>query len=365
MISSPSTIRLALIAGLALRLFTGAPFVHGQAAAPIPSHEEQGAYGYVHNVRSVDEFIQYVGKEDERIQKETEQGKTQIVGRSDYAKALRFNPDEEQLLLSTLLEAYRKDKEVDKRLGCDALVRRDEFNRLYGVEQTTQMVKDQEIECPKEKLPIAQEAAVKLRDQLEPDSLRRFDRWVSNGLWMEFDKAPIDPNPCPLNGNPPAGQTSHLACVGTYADFFEDIGKNDDWNRQMVSEDRASEIRGYYMPIQLSEEQKQKVIAVGIKNYHELEENDKRLEEAEERYRQQQGVGFDITKIGPEAQAINLHGPVIIEENIFKLEQEIGKTSFRQFDFFLSKSNPRITKGTREPSAATAPAPGSTQGVQP
>lgn len=60
-------------------------------------------------------FLEWVGPEDDRIQKETQDGKHQITPRMDYASAIGISKGKEAALLAILIEAHHKREENEKQ----------------------------------------------------------------------------------------------------------------------------------------------------------------------------------------------------------------------------------------------------------
>jgi hypothetical protein len=91
-----------------------ASFAYSQGPATIvPDQYVLPASG---DLRAFNSFIEFVGDEDDRIQKATQGGKAQTTGRTDYATVIPVGTDEEQAMLATLLGAYRRDLSVKRRL---------------------------------------------------------------------------------------------------------------------------------------------------------------------------------------------------------------------------------------------------------
>ena len=60
-------------------------------------------------------FLKWVGQENDRIQKETQDGKHQITPRMDYASAIGISKEKETALLAILIETYHEREENEKQ----------------------------------------------------------------------------------------------------------------------------------------------------------------------------------------------------------------------------------------------------------
>ena len=126
------------------------------------------------DLRAFSSFIEFVGNEDDRIQKAAQGGKAQTTGSAHYATDIPVATDEVNAMLATLLDAYRRDREVDARLGCDAEGKVGEHTSLYGPTRASKVIGDESGACSKEKFLIAEAAWLSLKDELGADSFRRF-----------------------------------------------------------------------------------------------------------------------------------------------------------------------------------------------
>src|SRR5208337_3323487 len=103
---------LILAAACVCQALTASQFAHSQAA-PAAAQQAQNAQHMPGNLLIYEGLVQAVGKEDDRIQSEMQAGKAQVAPRTDYAAAIGIDSDQEQALLTILLDAYRKGKEMD------------------------------------------------------------------------------------------------------------------------------------------------------------------------------------------------------------------------------------------------------------
>jgi hypothetical protein len=318
------------------------------------------------DLRAFSSFIEFVGNEDDRIQKAAQGGKAQTTGSTNYATAIPVATDEVHAMLATLLDAYRRDREVDARLGCDAEGRVGEPISLYGPTRASKMIGDELEACSKEKFSIAEAAWLRLKDELGADSFRGFNQYVNQRLWIRV--AQHDPNPCPANHNPPSGQTTHLACTMFYEDFFEDFGRTDKWNKAMIQEGRNADTQVFSTFIPLPENTKQAVIALGLDAARDITEAHEQARTRVRKFIDDNGVKYDaraqMYHLPPEIEALNEKPTAIVEEYIAKLRQVLGEELFRQFDKILSSENNTIFGSIAAPSANGTPAgqgPGAAQ----
>jgi len=309
---------------------------HGQAE-PSAAVQQMDGQLMPGNMESYNKFIEFVGKEDDRLREQANDGKAQALGRTDYAVTMHVSPDEEQTMLAIVLDAYRREKEVDGRLGCHAGDRKNYLNSVYGYEGASKVVRDEEEACYNEKLPIAQEVWTRMHDQLNANTFRMFNKVVLQQMW--HPGKPSFPNPCPPNPNPPPGQTTHLACTGFYGDFFEDFGRTALWNKAMIQEGKDSETQEFHTWIPLPQARKQAVIALGLDAARDIKE------------------AYEGS--GAPSQGLSTPGGdprVVIEEYIAKLRQTLGDQLFKELDTMLSAQNRGIMKAVPASSVDGAPA---------
>jgi hypothetical protein len=310
------------------------------------------------DLRAFNSFIEFVGNEDDRNQKATQDRRAQTTGRTNYATAIPVGKDEEQAMLTTLLDAYRRDKEVDGRLGCHSGERVNELNNLYGPTGASKMIGDELEACSKEKFPIAEAAWLRLKDELGADSFRGFNQYVNQRLWIRV--AQHDPNPCPANYNPPSGQTTHLACTMFYEDFFEDFVRTNIWNKAMIQEGRNADTQVFSTFIPLPETTKQAVISLGLDAARDITEAHEEARTRVGKFIDDNGVKYDaraqMYHLPPEIEALNEKPTAIVEEYIAKLRQVLGEELFWQFDKILSSENNTIFGSIAAPSANGTPA---------
>ena len=324
---------------------------HGQAALPA-GHLNHGVLPVV-DIRTYNDFIQNVGKEDDRIQREERDGKTQTVDTTYYPAGIPLNADEEQRMLSIILDASRKEKEVDARLGCHLGEKRMDLASRDGDVQAAPTIRPSKETCLKEELPIAEEARAELKSELDTQSFRWLNNWVNNQRWGKLASMERVPNPCPPNYDPPAGQTTHLACGGFYELFFEDFGIAENLNIQMTAEGKTSELRHFSIPIHLPADKKQAVIALGLEAAREIKEIDAQFNPQSHasisRNDGQPDTGPEQFLLPSEIEALSMKRAEIIEGNIFRLKQVLGDSLFKQFDTVLSAENLSIMRPVGTP----------------
>lgn len=324
-----------------------------------PAQSEQTAGPYAPHIISYNNFILAVGKEDDRIHREELAGKTQTVDRTYYPAGIPLKADEEQMMFSTILEASRKEKEADARLGCHLGERRMELASRYGDAQAAQMVQSDEEACLKEELPIAQDAILELKNELGAQSFRWLTDWVGSSRWIRITET-RDPNPCPPNYNPPTGMTTHLACGLFYELFFDDFANVETWNRQKAAEGKTEEQEHFNTRIHLPEDKRQAVIALGLEASHEIKESDEQFITQSQDFIAQNNLKLDAKTrrypFPPEIEALEMRSGVLLEEYIFKLKQTLGDSLFKRFDTELSMQNLGIMKPHASPVRPSAPA---------
>jgi len=312
----------------------------------------------VPDIRAYSDFIRSVGTEHDRIQREQRDGTTQNIDRTYYAAGIPLNADEEQRMLSAILEASKKGKEVDARLGCHQGEKRNELASRSGDGQAVQIVRSSEETCLNAELPIAEEARLALKNELDAHPFRRLDSWVNSLLWERrvYERVP---NPCPPNYNPPAGQTTHFACDGFYDFFFRDFGNVEASNRMMDVEGKPREQERFRTRISLPEDKERAVIALGLEASRAINENGEQYSTQSQEFISRNHLQLDPKTrkypLPPEIEGLAIKHREIVEEYIFKLKQVLGDALFKQFDTVLSAENLSITRPIATPARPDTP----------
>jgi hypothetical protein len=129
-------------------------------------------------------FLEYVGAEDDRIRKEMREGATHGEKRTNYSDAIGVDKDDEETILSILLEAYRGREEIQKQRS--AVENESGFAAARGDQQGVAAAQAKEAELVRARARILSDMWAQLKRQLGDDSLRKLDAYVNR----EFSEEP-------------------------------------------------------------------------------------------------------------------------------------------------------------------------------
>ena len=168
-------------------VISASPVIQGQNAPsqpqqnPQPAHEtvpsgagaHDGKTPPVANRRAYDSFFGEVGREDDRIQRETQERKEQIAGRTNYSKGMQIRQDEEQILHSIAINAYHRLAENDRQFQ-EAY---DEFHRAHKPWPVGSYPPELEAVL-QNAARIVDETVAELNAELGEKSFERVDAWI-------------------------------------------------------------------------------------------------------------------------------------------------------------------------------------------
>jgi hypothetical protein len=316
-------------------------------------------------VLTYDAFLRFLGNQQDLNQTAMQTGSTSAIVRPDYSAAIGIDKYEEQTMLTTLLDAYREEKDMAQKWGVPAMGCRLDY---FAQRSDSTKIND-EIACKKARQANLQEARAKLKSELGETSFDKLDHYVNARGWQ--NQQPSDSNPCPGRSNPGPGETTHLACAGFYEDFLRHITWRDAQNRRVVTggEGVLDKSGGFYGPIEISEEKRQSVIALSIEADSQIKEADRQYETAVDEFIRQNegkyGAKASMLPKPPEIDALWKKRGDLLEQYIRNLKEELGDDSFKQFDLYLSRENYSIKRASTAPAAANEPAMKQGSGVQP
>jgi len=336
-------------------------FAHCQTA-PAAAQPRKSAQPTLADIGIYRLFIKRLGEEDEEIQRQTQDGKPPAIGRQDYATDIGISEGEEQTMLAIFIDAYYQGGGGNNHQNMTRykLVQQygpDEGQRMFDEEASTYLEKGNS---------ASKEAVVKLQTQLGKESFAKLDKyiaeegWRKGGKWWEVGKGwmirdPSAPDPSPPNDNPPPGQTTHAACSGFYAQFFNFIATSVARNRMAVENNQAEVPTGFFLSDSLVKGTKQAVIDLAVETDRAITENDHKYRAAANEFRDQSVAkyGFKIAHEMPDPpkiEALNNNRWTMLEESIFKLKQIVGEDYFNQLDADLSKEKEQLKNKISAPS---------------
>jgi hypothetical protein len=301
-------------------------------------------------VLNYDAFLRFLGNQQDPNQTAMRTGSTSAIARPDYSAAIGIDKDQEHTMLTTLLDAFREEKDMAQKWGVTAQAcRLDNFGQRSDSKQI-----DDVVACRKARQANLQEARIKLKSEVGEGSFNKIDHYINARGWE--NEQPGDSNPCPGRINPVPGETHHFACAGFYEDLVRHIAWTDAENRRVAAggEGVFDKRVGFYVPIEISDEKLQSVIALSLEADRQIKEADRQFEAANDEF-----VGQNVAKYGveatrlpppPEINALWKKSGELLEQYIAQLKEELGEESFKQVDTYLGRRNSSINRGTSVPS---------------
>jgi hypothetical protein len=133
-------------------------------------------------------FMMYVGSEDDRIQKEIQGRAAHVDGRTNFSEAIGINKQEEQDILVILLDAYHRREEIQKQRiavmheGDIAAARSDQLGVLTAQAKEAALIKA--------RASIYTDMWTELKSHLADATLRKLDTYVNreftdDALWYD------------------------------------------------------------------------------------------------------------------------------------------------------------------------------------
>jgi hypothetical protein len=344
------------------------PTANSQAALEAPKLDIAGQ-PFVPNLNGYDQFIHNLGKEDDRIQKETQGGVAQSVSRRDFSSAIGFGKSDEQIMLAIVLDCYHREKAKDDQLLAEEIRLRHVFNNEEvvalrdnpGTLQEREKTYIQESESTRrEKYAILRETWNRLKNDLGDESFKKLDKYVNSPKWKSPEPPGFGQTSAPTLKIP---GWSYMAYPGAYRDFFDDIGLTDANNKRAAAEGQES--MGFGLPDFIPADKRQVVIAIAIEAARQIKENDQQYISAAHEFSRQNEEKYGWKKahempLPSEIEALGMRDTTIIEENTDKLRQALGEEYFNMLDKEFSRSNRRrdaaATAGEREVTPSSSPA---------
>ena len=328
------------------------PLAQSQAA-PAAAQQAKSAQPAPLDVTLYDFFFEIVGDQDAHIKADIREGKTQITSRHDYAAAIGISKDEEQTMLAIVVDFYNRLYNFKQQHNQESLKLFDQYDH----DEAVKLAHEGEIAFQKKKNAMLMATISKLKTQLGDESFAKLNESLESGkfegTYVYGVKEDIEgrSDPCPPNGNPPTGQTTHLACASLYySEVFQYIGQIDEDNRRAAAanESGGTKQERFVLFDDLPEDRREAAFALGV-------EANRAIWELDDKARTEAGEFFDqnAAKYGvkianempppPEVEALEKKSRATVEEYIFKLKQVVGDDFFNNLDTYLSKENK--TKG--------------------
>jgi hypothetical protein len=332
-----------------------------------PGAAGQGQTAQMPDLRilNYDAFLRFLGNQEDHKQTAMQTGSTPAVARPDYSSAIGIGKDEEQTMLTTLLDTYREEKEIAQKWGATAQECR--LDNIAQISGSTDI--DNEIACRKELQTNLQETRSKLKSELGEASFNRLDRYIKTRGWEAEPTS--DSNPCPGRFvSSPQETTRHQACATVYENFVRHIAWTKAENQKVAAgaEGVFDKKVGFYVPIQISEEERKALVSLSLETDRLIKEADSEFVSKAHEFIRQNGVKYGASAyklpLPPEIEALSRKSGDLLEAYISQLREELGEELFRQFDAYLSHWNPS-TKRVSAESPAIAPSLNQAPAVRP
>jgi hypothetical protein len=122
-------------------------------------------------------FMEFVGTEDDRIQKEMRQSSAETEKRTDYGHVIGLNKDEEELVLVILLEAYHQRDDIQKQRN--AAMKEGGLAAGRDDQAGVAAAQAKEAELIRARSRVLNDMWAALKANLGDDSLRKLDTYVN------------------------------------------------------------------------------------------------------------------------------------------------------------------------------------------
>jgi len=344
---SLKTVRL-LVAAACLCFVLGLnPSAYSQAASAA-AHQKKSAEPAPPFVSLYEDLVDVAGLEDARIQGDIKEGKAPIV-RRDYATEIGISTDEEQTMLSIVIDAFYREFSLEKQRDQEEY----DIRIHYGHDEARSKITEVDVEWQNKRNKLLKAAVDKLRTQVGEEAFAKITKYLKNGKLdgsyvngVKVDYASM-PDPCPPNTNPPPGQTTHLGCADLYnEEVFDRVGVIERHN-SMVSaeqEDASSKLEHFGLFGDLPEDRREEATAICLEADREIKKIDaldfkKSNEFTDQNVEKYGDIEGHKVPPSPELEALWEKRATIIEEYIFKLKQTVGDDFFTILDTYLSKRN--------------------------
>jgi hypothetical protein len=360
-----STHLLLIIACVCFAL-VGGPVTHSQATTAA-AQQKQGDQSASLNVNLYKKFLTVVGEENDTIKSEIESGETPVTQRRNYVAILGISKNEEQTMLAILIDAFhqRQAIEEERKGTCyDYFARFDraKAGKMCHEEYLTYVDKQQ---------ATLEKAVTKLQEELGEEAFGKLTAYLKSGKFDRYayvggiavDRKNI-PDPCPPNNNPPAGQTTHRGCARLYeSEVLDRVAWVDEQNR-LAAKKGESENKNptrFTLFDDLQEDKREVAIDISREAYRKINENERKYYPAASRFYDECVVKYGAEKakempLPLELQALKVQRPLITEEYILRLRQEVGEDFFNQLDKYLGDLNRSTQPINSLPPAQLTPA---------
>jgi hypothetical protein len=323
------------------------PSARGQAASAATQQKASPERAPL-DVSLYEELVDVAGREDARIQADIKEGKAPIV-RRDYATEIGISADEEQTMLSIVIDAFYREFSLEQQRDQEIF----DIYAQYDRDEARSKISEVEVDWQKKRNKLLKATVDKLRTQLGVESFAKITKYSKNGKLhgnyvngVKMDYASL-PDPCPPNSNPPPGQTTHLGCADLYdKEMFDRVGWIERNNSAASAEQEDAGRKPGYLPLfgDLPEDKREEATAICLEADREIKKIDaldfKKSNEFTDQNVERYGPieGYKVPP-SPELEALWEKRATTLEEYIFKLKQVVGDDFFNVLDTYISKEN--------------------------
>jgi hypothetical protein len=309
-----------------------------QPTKPVDANAEEYLFRYLTNMRYL-YFIEFVGRENDHIQKVTRPGMSPIIERTDYTANIGISDSEEQVMLEIVLQASPQIIDSWDEIDAEVAKVMQQNGDVSSVFETA------EVKAQYAKMEaIVVETRNNLKQEIGDEFLKKLDEYVFRDfinrlgpvsrLQRSPSRATQTPSQRPELGESAVNATQTNAI--TYADrmaldeYFQIAGASFKKNMQQGSEDK--DIQESSVHIYVPADKRQAVIAVVLESKGQIEKNAWVEFAAIGEYHKQSGPQPIPSPLPAEfAALINKHWQIVLD-NVAKLKQILGEEEYRKFD---------------------------------
>lgn len=283
------------------------------------------------NILYYRQFLEWVGKEDDRIQQETQEGKQQVTPRIDYASAIGISKEKEQAILPILIDAYHKREENKKRYQqADIQLAIEEGDAKYlghPHHEYQAMLKANRV--------ILDDTYTKLKQILGQEDFKKLDKYVDREFAAAAYPASLRAAQRAGNSEPPI---TPFPTDVRYEFFIRHVGTEHAFAQR---ETQAGEVNvpreDYSLAAHIPEVEEQPLLTIVLESCEQLNENDRETNELVRKIHEKYGfVPLRRIPPQPDLQALQQKREAIIQETIVRLKQELGEEYFKDLDAWIT-----------------------------
>lgn len=293
-------------------------------------------------------FFQWVGAEDDRIQKETQEGKSAIAPGIDYGSAIGISEDRAQRMVALIVDAHHREASIDQAASEVDAKHEEDTSSDQGKLRPKKSVEERE----QAKWHIFQNTFASIKQDLGSESFGKLDSY----LQKEFTDGPF-----PLSSPPPTPKMTPTTfpLEVRYELLIRQAESEEEYVQHEAAEGKTNINRySYSLAANFAPEEETPVRAILLNAWKKIEENTQQQRAAfgrmVETYGLPQATQMLRTGNAPEVLALSKHHNEIIDEAIADLKAELGENSFNSLDSWVSHKYHDGWMVTTSPTTPTA-----------